>query len=376
MKDTFSSLNTIPEIFEDKKFNGIDGLRAVSILIVLLGHFNGHYLHIEWLEILIEHGVLGVTFFFVISGFLITTLLLKENAINGQINIKKFYLRRALRILPVSCLYLLFIFLINNILHLQIPFAYFLIAALYVSNTTALIYKKDTVGNSILLGHYWSLSVEEQFYLLYPFLFRYCRKYLVIIILAILAVINIITFWTSHVYFFIYYQGILVGALFSFFAFKLQLKRRTLPYATVYQLLIIISIFGLSYLHFEVSLLLISILFAFFLVILLVNNRANFFYKFLNNKFMVFTGILSYSIYIWQQVFIHPSGVNSKIPLTNNPYASILLACFVGYLSYRYYESYFLKLKAKFNNVKTSNGLGRTDMFGELKKEKTTIKSL
>ncbi|MBB5645638.1 acyltransferase family protein [Pedobacter cryoconitis] len=350
LNNCFSSKNDtiIPEIFADKKFNGIDGLRAVSIIIVFVGHFNVHYSHIDWLGTLLERGGLGVNFFFVISGFLITTLLLKENAVNGQINIKKFYIRRSLRIFPVAYLYLIFVFLLNYFLHLQIPTSFFLLAALYVSNTTYLMYQKDTVGNSVLLGHYWSLSTEEQFYLLYPFLFKYCRKYLVVIILTVLAGINFITFWTSHVYFFTAFHGILIGALFSFLCFRLQLKKRTLSYASVYQAVIIVLIFGINYLNLKYGALLICTLFAFFLIILLVNNSVNFFYRFLNNRLMVFIGILSYSIYIWQQIFIYPSGLNDKVPLTNNALIATVLSIAVGYLSYRYYESYFLKLKNRF----------------------------
>ncbi|HMC86217.1 MAG TPA: acyltransferase family protein, partial [Chitinophagaceae bacterium] len=108
---------------------------------------------------------LGVKLFFVISGFLITTLLIKEKIKTNTINLKKFYIRRFLRIFPVFYLFLIVIIVLNFVLHLAIPWYIFLTAALYLTNF--FIYQTHWT-----MVHFWSLSVEEQYYLVWPALFK------------------------------------------------------------------------------------------------------------------------------------------------------------------------------------------------------------
>ena len=86
----------------------LDGLRAISIVLVLLGHLNGTsgFGKLPWLGIAGDIAHLGVVVFFVISGFLITGLLIKEREKTGRVSLKLFYARRALRIFPASFMYL------------------------------------------------------------------------------------------------------------------------------------------------------------------------------------------------------------------------------------------------------------------------------
>jgi peptidoglycan/LPS O-acetylase OafA/YrhL len=136
----------------------LDGLRGVAILLVLAFHLG-----------LLPGGSLGVDVFFVLSGFLITTLLVEEWQNQRAISLKNFYLRRALRLLPAFLTLLLICFLSSLFLEsaeaVTARRREILVAGCYIANWPLL----HGTGME-LLGHTWSLSVEEQFYLLWPML--------------------------------------------------------------------------------------------------------------------------------------------------------------------------------------------------------------
>jgi peptidoglycan/LPS O-acetylase OafA/YrhL len=151
----------------------LDGLRALSILIVILSHTKSllpaAITRSGLFRYLIGGGLHGVQMFFVISGYLITTLLLRESGKTNTISLKRFYARRALRIFPPFYAYLavLGVLWIGGIVVEHWPT--FLAAATY-----SITYLPDPKG--WLLMHTWSLSVEEQFYLLWPALLAWsCR---------------------------------------------------------------------------------------------------------------------------------------------------------------------------------------------------------
>jgi peptidoglycan/LPS O-acetylase OafA/YrhL len=134
----------------------LDGLRAVAVSGVILFHFG--FLPFSF-------GILGVSLFFVISGFLITHLLLQEHEATGSISFVRFYARRALRIFPAYYVFLAtsFGFMAAN----DFPVSPRLV-------TSSLLYFNDYVqalgqDRSTLVSHSWSLAIEEQFYLLWPF---------------------------------------------------------------------------------------------------------------------------------------------------------------------------------------------------------------
>jgi peptidoglycan/LPS O-acetylase OafA/YrhL len=141
---------------------GLDGLRAFSVAMVVLWHVSlTEKLHSPLLENLwrVDVGNLGVRVFFVLSGFLITTLLLEEHRATGEISLRRFYLRRALRIMPAYYAFLAVIAITASVGVVRLSHGGLLRAGAYVSNYS-------NVGWA--LGHTWSLSVEEQFYLLWP----------------------------------------------------------------------------------------------------------------------------------------------------------------------------------------------------------------
>ncbi len=146
---------------------GLDGVRAIAVLIVLVAHFGLAH---------IIPGGFGVTIFFFISGFLITRLLIAEREESGGVQFGKFYARRALRLLPA-----LFAFLaITTLMFLPFgvsptPLEAFS-AAFYLHNYFSLATAHAGVVSHMPWGHLWSLAVEEHFYIFYPLLFAALPK--------------------------------------------------------------------------------------------------------------------------------------------------------------------------------------------------------
>lgn len=144
---------------------GLDGLRALAVLSVIAYHLN-----LPWAT----GGFLGVTVFFVLSGYLITDLLIAEWSINKQINLKNFWIRRARRLLPGMFTLLLVVFATVSVFQpsqmtnlKQDSIA----AVFYYSNWWYIFHDLsyfESFGPPSLLNHFWSLAVEEQFYIIWP----------------------------------------------------------------------------------------------------------------------------------------------------------------------------------------------------------------
>lgn len=144
---------------------GLDGLRCVAVGTVVLAHTNIGFLG----------GSLGVDLFFVISGFLITSLLLQEREQYGKIDVPAFYARRALRLFPALAATLLLVLVLVAVTGTNLEYTSIVVVlpavALYVGNWVA------ATGHSLgYLAHTWSLAIEEQFYLLWPAAFMLLTK--------------------------------------------------------------------------------------------------------------------------------------------------------------------------------------------------------
>ena len=143
----------------------LDGLRALAIGLVVLQHGSARFtpsprpLSLRWF--LSGRGADGVEIFFVISGFLITTLLLREHQRYGRISLRDFYVRRTFRILPPLYAYLLFLAVFGIILHLDLHLGTLLTSVFFLRDYS-------TAPGFWGTEHTWSLAVEEQFYLLWP----------------------------------------------------------------------------------------------------------------------------------------------------------------------------------------------------------------
>lgn len=131
----------------------LDGLRAFAVIAVLLDHTNIFGF---------DGGGLGVDVFFTLSGFLITSLLVEEFADSGRVALGRFWLRRGLRLMPALWAVVLAVVLLRPLLPKE-TMSGVLPALLYYSN-----WQRAFVGDIGALGHTWSLSIEEQFYLIWP----------------------------------------------------------------------------------------------------------------------------------------------------------------------------------------------------------------
>ncbi|WP_158883549.1 acyltransferase [Rhodanobacter sp. L36] len=169
----------------DQRMPSLDGIRAISILLVLYGHLSGtrHFpvtnaTYGRWFG---DVAHLGVYLFFVISGFLITSLLTSEREVTGTISLKQFYLRRVLRIFPAFYAFVMTLAIAAAWGGAHLTGRDFAYALTFTFN-----YSPD---HPWLLGHLWSLSIEEQFYLLWPvlFVFMRARHALIVAIAAIFA---------------------------------------------------------------------------------------------------------------------------------------------------------------------------------------------
>src|SRR5579863_8549672 len=151
-----------PVVFRFRHIPELDGFRGLAVLVVVVGHY---------LEFRVPNprpyfatfDKLGVLLFFVLSGFLITGLLHRERLATGKINFRFFYIRRVLRLAPAFLLFIIVTLVLMRLgLITDVPRREIL---------ECLFYVRDIFGHSQTLGHIWSLSLEEQFYLLWPLSF-------------------------------------------------------------------------------------------------------------------------------------------------------------------------------------------------------------
>lgn len=348
----------VPEFLDKKHFPSLDGWRAVAILMVIINHVSlsipseYQYLKSAFGKI---SGKIGVDIFLVLSGFLITSLLIREFIKNGKINIKLFFIRRFLRISPPFYLYLFIILCLNPIFELHLNLENILVAIFYISNFV------DITRNSWLTVHTWSLSLEEQFYLIWPFIFSHIKKSYQIcaLIILLMPVIRVVYyFYPNHSNFYLYPfinrgASIFTGALFAILSHK-GIKIKTNIYLALLSFLIIgyvnyyethyisgIFLYPFGYFFCNLSIA--------YLLLFSLKQKDNLLFYLMNSRVLVQLGLLSYSLYLWQQLFIFPEG---KFPLLEK-YSffpvNILLAIGVAYLSYTFCERPIAKIKAKFS---------------------------
>jgi peptidoglycan/LPS O-acetylase OafA/YrhL len=168
-----------------KRIPSLDGLRAISITMVCLGHLTHAGPAPQFLH---PYAYTGVLIFFVISGYLITTLLLNEHAQTSTINLRQFYIRRAYRILPAAAVFMLAIFAIYG---RELRWYDITAMLLYLVNFD--------LARPWMINHLWSLSVEEQFYFLWPTVLKKWYRQRIAILLG--AVVLAPIFSTACYYF-------------------------------------------------------------------------------------------------------------------------------------------------------------------------------
>lgn len=363
-------ITSVPPLLASSYFPSLDGLRAVSIFIVLCAHLRGRYEYLlpiaVWEYFFAGH--IGVYVFFSISGFLITSLLLKEKLATGNISLKNFYIRRFFRIIPVSMLYLMLLFILNNILDLHISLIAFGAAFFYIINIA--------FRSQWFIAHYWSLSVEEQFYIFFPFLVKkdpdFAIKAILIIEATVLTtrILYHYSLFPDNIVMEIFRKaitnldGVLLGALTAILVFKRVIHVEFFfRYNLLMKIVCILAIplFGSDFIGFApINSSIASVLICTLILSCLVPAN-DFIFKTLNCAPMKKIGVLSYSLYIFQQFFLVPPpdifqlykfkspGTHIyNLPFVYFPYNIICLSI-VAYLSYNYFEKPFLKLKDRFS---------------------------
>jgi peptidoglycan/LPS O-acetylase OafA/YrhL len=350
----------------------LDGLRALSVLLVIISHIN----YPNYFGIKLNLGGFGVHTFFAISGFLITSLLLNEKHENGKVSIRNFYLRRFFRIIPVLLLFLFVLFILNISYDLNISKINFLSTLFFFGNIPNSITHLNITG-SWHLGHFWSLTIEEQFYLIYPVLISRLNlnwlKKSIIPICIIVPVINycyyneVGWFFSSRILhnimglvlipFSLGTIALLIGSYFAILNFQKSsfisfinssnkgcFSNPILIYFISFLLLVPLAkeySFGFS--------VILSSFFSNILLIRITNEKDNSFFKnVLSSKFMVTIGVLSYSIYVWQQLFTANQPWGRSFKYGGSVFINLLLLAIVSYFSYNYYEKWFLNFKKRF----------------------------
>ena len=329
-------------------------------------------------------GELGVILFFVLSGFLITYLLLAEEKKTNTISIKDFYIRRVLRIWPLYFLLVVvcfFIFPLFSFFNISDSLLYsfgikLTLFLLFLPNLAETLFGIVTPYGA----QAWSIGVEEQFYLIWPILMKKIKNkehlfysiiggYLFIKII-VFSLISLSVQWADlldKVWHFLYITSIdsmAIGGLFALYLFR---KDKILPFFfnKAVQIINIITLctligFGVTipFIHFEFY----SILFGILILNLAGNPEA---VISLENKIFNYLGKISYGLYIYHAIAIIFS-IKALIFLRLNNlflqyFCSIVITILLAGLSYKFYESYFINLKVKFSKIVSGDNAGRNN---------------
>ena len=294
----------------------IDGLRAVAVICVILYHSKHSFFGKDWFS----GGFVGVDVFFVISGYLISSLIFKELFKTGTFSFSNFYKRRIRRIIPaLSFVMLLSIpFAWSYILPSSlIDFAKSIISSIFFGSNfyfhfSGLEYgSKDSLLKPFL--HTWSLSVEEQFYILFPilliFIFRYFKNSLSFIIFVGIILSFIFAEYNSRHnvsenFYFIYSRmwELLIGSILAFYEVKNNGRSKNrylnLFLPSIGFILIIVSIINLDDNMRHPGLITLLPVIGTSMIIW-HSNKSEFVCKILSSKIFVGTGLISYSLYLW-----------------------------------------------------------------------------
>ncbi len=349
----------------------LDGLRGISVLLILGYHDIGHYTSVfsHWLN-----AWFTVDMFFLISGYLITSILLKEQKKKGDISLKNFYVRRWLRIAPAYYLCIggaIYWHCLGGDHHLM-PFVY---TSLYLTNLD-LAFGWNLIPLKMGVSHFWTLGVEEQFYLIWPNLMRFAHKHIVKVVLSVTAAVYL---WRGYLisqgadWFRIYHgfdtrvDTLMYGSLIAILLANTKTReflQKVLGRGLV-QMLILWMVFqtciGLGhpgdgqkeqqFMLWQAKMPFVHFLFSSLIMSLILAPRA-LATLFFSNPVAVWLGKLSYGIYLWH-------------PLVHTIYCSYYWNYFCKHgaeaeaiqygliitaaaLSYYLVEMPFLKLKSKF----------------------------
>jgi peptidoglycan/LPS O-acetylase OafA/YrhL len=320
--------NSSDETASPSKIPYLDGLRGYSILTVVVSHclLSAHLP--QWLmpvKLMFGNGVLGVDIFFAISGFLITTLLLREWDQSGTISLRGFYERRVARIFPAAYTYIATIAVLAIIGVLQLRWRAFFAACLFSWNYGSLLNLFTGSRDIQLFNHFWSLSLEEQFYLFWPgclLLFGRQRSrnfaLAAIVVVPFVRIASYALFPKSHyqltAMFHTGVDQIFWGALAALvYTAGTHLKwTETRWFGRLvlgYGLITIFVVAGAAQFFHAIERFITPTVYSSFaslLLLWLLSGNTGLIRAALEWKPLRWVGLLSYSLYIWQQLFIAP----------------------------------------------------------------------
>jgi peptidoglycan/LPS O-acetylase OafA/YrhL len=349
----------------------LDGLRAFSILLVFIAHATwAAHLTGKWGSLLdrtvYPYGITGVSIFFVISGYLITHLLIAEWKRTGGIALLQFYRRRVLRIFPAFYSYLLLICLLCFAGILTVPATNILHAATFTANfyrdSTSLV--SESAG-AWYVAHFWSLAYEEQYYLVWPAMLLLLGParaiFFPLALILLTPAIRLGTHWPLPASeqiipeLYRYYEFLMIGSLaamcegqgwFESFFKKLH---GIIPLGCTLFLLAMAPVLRHLGFHQQIALIYqytfqpeIDAACIAIVLLWLVRHSQSGIGRLLEHPAIVYVGVMSYSLYVWQQLFLsasHANWIGGKFPF------NVLLAIGMAEISYRYIEKPFRKSK-------------------------------
>lgn len=362
-------------------FPNLNGLRFIAAFFVIINHTEQLKVYYKLGNGIVSDfakniGKLGVMLFFVLSGFLITYLLISEERITGKIHTKKFYIRRFLRILPIYILIILVVFLVvNNFSFWEIPrmkspirdnFAPILLLHIFlIPNMATAIY-----GFIPYIAQAWSIGTEEQSYLIWPLLLKKFKKYRLNLMIGIVLLHFVVRILLSHklqlpipfketLYkFWMHFNvdAIAIGSIFAILLFnkntilKYILNIRFFYFITVVTVIMLATAVKIPYLHYPFY----SFLFGIIIINLAENEKLK---NVLEWKIINYLGKISYGIYMYHFIVLIPVlMLVSNLKLDNNIIIYSLITSItiaISSLSYNYFETYFLKMKTKHSFIKS-----------------------
>lgn len=335
----------------------LDAIRGVSAVAVVVAHTLGPR----------QLGSMAVAVFFVLSGFLITWLLVKESDNTGRVSLRNFYIRRALRIFPAFYVFWIICIGAAALRGTQIPWGLAGAAFFYIGD----YYQSFHYVRHDIMGNIWSLGVEEKFYLIWPFVFeslhRNPAKLLklassVIAAIWLYRVIMTTTLSLPPNYlryaFEARFDNILFGCVLAlgFRLGKLDPILRLVARVSLLPVVIGALLLGLVFLenrlgptyHYVLGMSLDSTLIAVMLIqfVYLAAMRG---WTWLDHPILKFFGRISYSLYLYHVVVLH--SIHHYVPHLRPRWADLLIAAgslAAAYCSYRVIEKPFLQLKGRF----------------------------
>lgn len=312
----------------------IDGWRGISVLMVIIGHLFayrakdmypvealnslGLSLGNKSFAIISSLGTLGVCFFFMISGYLITTLLVAEEGKRDQINLKAFYVRRAFRIMPAFYVYVIAVFFLGRSGLVLIDEEAVLRSSIYVCNFSAF-------SCSWWLAHTWSLAVEEQFYLVWPMIFAFAGSSRRSSAIALLIALFVGSLFFAPLGSFIYIMAGVVVALFAGLRERLALIDASWAWILF---AVLVTLPAAPHSVVKIVGPIQPVLIAAVLFGTLFGRSTGLLTGMLRSAWLNKVGLVSYSLYLWQQLSLAPAAWGGTVTGAETLYshANIVLA--------------------------------------------------